>query len=202
MIACQTCNFQYTLVPFRSIFHHEKTRRRPSIVDYDCNIQTMISCLYMGCGPRECSFLLGSLELPNVDRFPDQYYVSIDTLMKPIRDVVKAMIDDSLVSEVESAFRRKLKEENENITDRQLEVAFEEWMDGVRNDQIGIRVAYDMGWQKKSSGNRYDSLSGHCFLFGLDNKKIIGMKVYSKVCSVCDSKKNRRKSRALLSQQF
>ena len=48
-------------------------------------------------------------------------------------------------------------------------------------------MLYDMGWQKKSSGKRYDSLSGHGFLVGLLTNQIIGMKVYSKVCSICDS---------------
>lgn len=36
---------------------------------------------------------------------------------------------------------------------------------------IKLTVCFDMGWQKRSSGHRYDSLSGHAFLVGAYTKK-------------------------------
>ena len=44
-----------------------------------------------------------------------------------------------------------------------------------------------MGWQKRSSGRRYDSSSGHAFIVGGRKKGIIGMVLYSKACRKCDS---------------
>ena len=32
--------------------------------------------------------------------------------------------------------------------------------------QVPLTVMYDMGWNKQSSGNKYDSISGHAFLIG------------------------------------
>ena len=48
-----------------------------------------------------------------------------------------------------------------------------------------LTVCYDMGWNKKSSGTRYDSISGHGLMIGGYSKKVIGFKRISKECSVC-----------------
>ena len=35
-----------------------------------------------------------------------------------------------------------------------------------------ISLSFDMGWNKRSSGNQYDSLSGHSFAIGCHSNKI------------------------------
>jgi len=50
-----------------------------------------------------------------------------------------------------------------------------------------------MGWQKKSSGKRYDSKSGHGFLIGLATKKIIGAIVFCKSCARCTKAESKGK---------
>ena len=42
-----------------------------------------------------------------------------------------------------------------------------------------------MGCQKRSSGRRYDSSSGHAFIIGGRIKGIIGMVLYSKAFQKC-----------------
>lgn len=49
----------------------------------------------------------------------------------------------------------------------------------------GIAALVDMGWQKRSSGNRYDSPSGVSLMIGALSKKIIQRHVCCKLCSVC-----------------
>ena len=44
-----------------------------------------------------------------------------------------------------------------------------------------------MGWQKRSSGRRYDSSSGHAFIIGGISKGIIVMVHYYKACRKCDA---------------
>ena len=44
-----------------------------------------------------------------------------------------------------------------------------------------------MGWQKRSSGRRYDSSSGHAFIVGGRIKGIIEMVLYSKAYRKCDA---------------
>lgn len=43
-----------------------------------------------------------------------------------------------------------------------------------------------MGWNKRSSGNRYDSVSGHGVAIGSLTKKVVAVKKYSRSCVVCD----------------
>ena len=38
---------------------------------------------------------------------------------------------------------------------------------------LGLTVSYDMGWQRRSGGRVYDSISGHGFLIGCRSKKVI-----------------------------
>ncbi len=44
-----------------------------------------------------------------------------------------------------------------------------------------LTVSYDMGWQQRSSGNKYSSVSGHDFCIGGYTKKILDYRVKSKV---------------------
>ena len=47
-------------------------------------------------------------------------------------------------------------------------VYYKEWINKKQGERekVGLTVSYDMGWNKCSSGNRYDSLSGHAFIIG------------------------------------
>ena len=58
---------------------------------------------------------------------------------------------------------------------------------GKNNNKVKLTVTYDMGWQKRSSGRRYDSSSGHAFIIEARSKGIIGMVLYPKACCKCDS---------------
>ena len=51
------------------------------------------------------------------------------------------------------------------------------------NNILELTVGYDMGWSKRSSGKRYNSLSGHAFLTGCHSTKILGAQITSKKCS-------------------
>ena len=47
-----------------------------------------------------------------------------------------------------------------------------------------LTVSYDMGWQQRSSGNKYNSVSAHAFCIGGYTRKILDYRVKSKVCNV------------------
>ena len=59
------------------------------------------------------------------------------------------------------------------------------------NNKVKLTVTYNMGWQKTSSGKRYDSSSGHAFIIGAKSKGIIGIALYSKACRKCDAAEKR-----------
>lgn len=55
-------------------------------------------------------------------------------------------------------------------------------------DRFPVAVSLDSGWQKRSSGSRYDSSSSHCLIVGGVSKEILGYEVFSKSCAKCDYK--------------
>ena len=60
------------------------------------------------------------------------------------------------------------------------------------NNKVKLNVTYDMGWQRISSGSRYDSSSWHDFIIGWRSKGIIGMVLYSKAFWKFDAAEKRR----------
>ena len=57
---------------------------------------------------------------------------------------------------------------------------------GKNKNKVKITVTYDMVWQKRSSGRRYDSYSGHAYIVRGRSKGIIGIVLYSKACRKYD----------------
>lgn len=50
---------------------------------------------------------------------------------------------------------------------------------------VGTKVGYEMGWQIRSGGTKYDSASGHDFYVGLENNNIVRYVMLSKHCWYC-----------------
>ena len=75
----------------------------------------------------------------------------------------------------------------------------EEWYDEYfkksegEREAIGLTVSFDMGWNKRSSGHKYDSLSGHAFIIGVYTRRIIDYVVFSKSCSICNTRTRKNK---------
>ena len=56
---------------------------------------------------------------------------------------------------------------------------FEAWKQSEKG-QLQLTVSFDMGRNKKNSGNRYDSLSSHFFMVGYRSQKIIAATITAK----------------------
>jgi hypothetical protein len=79
---------------------------------------------------------------------------------------------------------------------------FDQWKQAPKKHENGmvlglpkyakIDCSFDMGWQQRSSGNRYASQSGDALLVGCITRKPIAMIVKSKLCNFCNAwnKKN------------
>ena len=61
---------------------------------------------------------------------------------------------------------------------------YEEWRQNT-NEKVNLTVSFDMGWSKRSSGHRYDSLSGHAFMIGCRSDMIVSAIVTAKECRIC-----------------
>ena len=93
------------------------------------------------------------------------------------------------------AIEEALQEEIKDTLERKNQ-SYGEWCaqtdKGKNNNKVKLTVTYDMGWQKRSSGRRYDSSTRHAFIIGARSKGIIGMVLYSKACRKCDAAEKRR----------
>ena len=56
-----------------------------------------------------------------------------------------------------------------------------------RNLPVGMTVSFDMSWNKRSSSNVCNSLSGYALMIGYKSKKIIAGIISSKICRICSS---------------
>ena len=92
------------------------------------------------------------------------------------------------------AIEKSLQEEIKDTLEHNNQ-SYGDWCDlpdkGKNNNKVKLTVTYDMGWQNRSSGRRYDSSSGHAFIFGGIKKGIVGMVLYSKACRKCNSTENK-----------
>ena len=50
---------------------------------------------------------------------------------------------------------------------------------------VVLTISFDMGWSKRSSGNIYDSISGHTLKIGDVSDRILTAALSSKVCITC-----------------
>ena len=59
---------------------------------------------------------------------------------------------------------------------------------------VDIAVSADMGWQKRSSGKKYDSPSGHMFLVSSLTGKIVDFELKCVSCSICSAAQRKNES--------
>jgi hypothetical protein len=122
------------------------------------------------------------------------FYRNAPYVHQKIVAVANGLINESIKQEV-TATTNELKE-NELLNFENGETIKNRLTNKYLNTQndeiptIPIAVSYDMGWQKRSGGRVYDSLSGHGFIIGCRTGKVVGMGVRKKKCKIC-SKYNR-----------
>ena len=80
---------------------------------------------------------------------------------------IKAELSDEYTeNEIDSYAKKIINKEYEDLPDK------------IKN--VGIAVSYHMGWNKRSTGQVYDSLSGHGFIIGCKTGNVIGYGVSKK----------------------
>jgi len=153
---------------------------KKSIVDYDTNIKFGLSSVANGNGGRHAQRFLSLMSLPNATTMGKFTFPKIERVLSdPIRNIMERLLVDNLVTEVKLSYRDA------------LPVWFEAWRLAVVSsdpydlEKPFISVGMDMGWQKRASGRRYDSSSGHAFLVGMRTRNPIAMCLKSAFCCVC-----------------
>ena len=138
---------------------------------HETNMKLVLASIATGIGPSDMATFLSFLDLPISKSFPSQTFQRIENLIgKSIIKIGKESMDEALLEEIEA----------------ETGLNKDEWEKTI-NSSIGLNASYDMGWSKRSSGHRFDSISGHAFLIGCMCKKVIATQIASKKCSFCDS---------------
>ena len=158
-------------------------------LEYELNIRAMMSAFYIGTGGFDIGVLVGMFGLPGGTYRERTHSRHTPFLNEIIINLAEKMMKESLRREIDATIRDKLEEKG--YTDEAVTSAILAWHE-KRNDEIppeisilGIAISFDMGWQKRSTGKLYDSLSGHAYAIGCRTSEIIGLSVKCKKCAVC-----------------
>ena len=152
--------------------YKEKKFRADSSESYALNCQFALGLMQIGCGNSESETLLNFLDLPHGGTFKR---TTFSRLQSAVRSTIVKISDRSM----EDARHEELKKTyGEEVLEKYKKC-------DTNPEDMKLTVSYDMGWNKRSSGHKYDSISGHGFVMGGLTKKIMNHRCLSKCCSIC-----------------
>ena len=149
---------------------------------YALNVLYVLAFIGCGDGGVEAQRLLGFLGIANLTSMAKTSFGRIEKKVAgAIKKVTDAALELNLMEEVRLSMRQD------------IDFDFAAWKNAYVNETEAfpvsayprLTVSMDMGWQKRSSGRRYDSASGHACLVGLHTRKPIMMSVKITFCRVC-----------------
>ena len=146
--------------------------RKDSSASFALNCQFILFLMQIGGGATEAGLAVTYLELPHSSTFEKTTFKRVH---KAIRPAIVNVTDQSMKEGREEEILATVGKEN-----------FDKWKEKkITPDEVKLTTSYDMGWNKRSSGTKYDSTSGHGFVIGGLTKKILQHVVLSKSCSIC-----------------
>ena len=101
-----------------------------------------------GIGPSNMSQLLSFRDIPQCKSLHGRFFRHKELI---VGSFLQKIAIDSMQDTIDQEMRLTLDDEKE----------YEQYKQG--NLRVGITVSFGMGWNKRSSSNRYDSLSGHAY---------------------------------------
>ena len=179
---CESCssrkNVQET-VNHRTYFPSNKFNYK-SVESYATNVYFILGLQQIGAGASDSGIVITYLNLPNAASFKSKSFNRIESCIRPtVKELTQQSIECALKDEIKQTI---IAEQPPRAKISLLEKFKQET---VEKEEVPLTVCYDMGWNKRSSGTRYDSVSGHGLMIGAYTKKVIGYKSLSKECSVC-----------------
>ena len=163
---------------------YSSNTKRVSILDHDQNIFAIVSPLINGTGGRATALQYTLMDLPNSESLKRTISRYQHLVGEKIRSVAEKEMELAMVEEIKATILTEKGEEWYNQYYAKPE--------GER-EAIGLTVSFDMGWNKRSSGHKYDSISGHAFIIGVYTRRIIDYVVFSKSCSICNARNKKNK---------
>jgi hypothetical protein len=146
--------------------------------NYATNVLFVLAQLLSSDGGTEASRIVGMLDLPNAS-IGETAFASMEyELGKYIIPYSKELIRSNLVKEV-----GLYSQSNPKFDFEQWYLNHNEKPELVVIEELPLLTeGYDMGWQKRLSGHRYDSHSGHAIPVGVLMNLPIGLAVLNRFC--------------------
>lgn len=155
------------------------------IYQYAINVQFVLAMIASGDGGAELGRLLGLLDLPNYASMEKKSFGNIErSISEVIVGITKEALDENLAAEV----RLQMEGDPEFDFDewnRLRKLPPEERQSVPTGLYAKVNGGADMAWQKRSSGRRHDSSSGHETIVGMKTRKPIAMALKCKMCKIC-----------------
>ena len=155
---------------------------------YQLNIRAALMAFYLGTGGYDIGDMACFLEIPGGRAWERTFHRHSTKIHTTIMSATERILADAFEEEVTATIRGKPKDEYTSEEIEKFVTKFKnKQIDKLPEEiqRIGIAISYDMGWNKRSTGRVYDSLSGHGFIIGCLTGKVIGYGVRKKKCSVC-----------------
>jgi hypothetical protein len=154
---------------------------RERTTDYAVNVLYVLGFIAAGDGCTEAGKLLGLQGLPNDTTMESCSFTAIEERISPyIQELTEDILHENLEAEVKATARTP------NV--------FALWQQAHKGILVLdhenyplIKASYDMAWQQRNSGNRYNSASGHALFVGGTLRQPISLLVKSRHCNVCST---------------
>jgi hypothetical protein len=183
LIECVECKSGISTSNAETSFNESKGRGSGRTSVNALPVLFTLSQMASGDGGTEAQRVLGFLDLPGGPETMEK--TTFPTVEKQITLPIRAACDKALYDMLVEEVRLTLHDDSDH---------FNRWIHSVteggdlcESEYPQIFVSMDMGWNKRSSGRRYDSLSGHCCLVGQRTRRPILKAVKSKFCRYCSA---------------
>ena len=167
---------------------NEAAKQSDHAFDHEVNIRAALAAFYTGTGGYDIGSVASFFGFPGGRAWERTFHRHSALVHKKIMEISSDVMKTAFKEEVVATIKEKLKgkyteDEINKHAKKFIDEKDEELPDEIR--QVGIAVSYDMGWNKRSTGRIYDSLSGHGFIIGCRTGKVIGYGVSKKKCAKC-----------------
>jgi hypothetical protein len=153
---------------------------RARSTDSAINVLYVLGFISVGDGCTEAARVLGLLGLPNDTTMESRSFTYIEERISPyIHQLTDAILHENLSNEVRLSVDDPV--EFQHWTKAQLEGA----LPLSARMYPKLSASFDMAWQQRNSGNRYNSASGHALFVGGKTRLPISYILKSKLCCYC-----------------
>ena len=182
---------------------HRRVSRRKYIQE-DCNLLLVLSAYLNGEGATELRRTAAALNLSSYKSCKKMYHkTSKNYVGHIIIKEARAVVYECLIEEIHKSFLEKYpylgdsewQQFHSKLTAHTANMQSCDTQDTNNLEYLhplDLVASVDMGWQKRSSGRKYDSPSGHMFLVGSITNKVIDFDLKCVSCSICDHAKKKK----------